>query len=275
MKRISIITLLILGLVLLGGCNCGEGPADGTFPGSETAFPEEETALADEESSTEGRELKNNKSSETVTIKAEHRTAYNHQGSADTGNAQEDQVQPTPVQQQTEYHQGNQTTEYHQEVQTAEHVHDYQLTAHLDPTCTLEGFSTYTCGGCGSSYTDILHASGHSFTEHYITILHEAETEEVWVTDQPEWTEPAEYEYHEVCSECGVWLDNMTDEEANDHLYAHLDEGGSGKSELILIMVKDEVYHPEEGHPETRVISDPWSEEILDYRECTVCGARE
>lgn len=39
--------------------------------------------------------------------------------------------------------------------------HDWQLTDSKEPTCTEDGFETYTCSKCGDSYTNTLKATGH------------------------------------------------------------------------------------------------------------------
>lgn len=45
----------------------------------------------------------------------------------------------------------------------SDHFHDYTNAVSTPPTCTKDGFTTFTCG-CGDSYTDdIVPASGHSF----------------------------------------------------------------------------------------------------------------
>ncbi len=50
---------------------------------------------------------------------------------------------------------------------TAECFHDYKMEI-TEPTCVLEGYSTFTCSLCGDSYTDMyIPATGHSFGEWY------------------------------------------------------------------------------------------------------------
>ena len=45
------------------------------------------------------------------------------------------------------------------------HKHDYKAVV-TAPTCTEDGYTTYTCSGCGDSYVaDKVTASGHSFSE--------------------------------------------------------------------------------------------------------------
>ena len=41
--------------------------------------------------------------------------------------------------------------------------HNYILTDKVDPTCVTDGTRTYTCSGCGDSYTDIDTAPGHEY----------------------------------------------------------------------------------------------------------------
>ena len=52
-----------------------------------------------------------------------------------------------------------------QPIPKADHVHDY-ITEVTAPTCTEEGYTTYTCSKCNASYTDDpVSATGHSYTE--------------------------------------------------------------------------------------------------------------
>lgn len=44
--------------------------------------------------------------------------------------------------------------------------HNYILSDHADPTCTVDGYDTWTCTRCGDSGTDILPAS-HHWEHHY------------------------------------------------------------------------------------------------------------
>ena len=45
------------------------------------------------------------------------------------------------------------------------HVHDYTPQVTTDPTCTAAGVTTYTCAGCGDSYTESLPAAlGHDYS---------------------------------------------------------------------------------------------------------------
>lgn len=43
--------------------------------------------------------------------------------------------------------------------------HSYQETVTTAATCTTDGIKTYTCEGCGDSYTETIFATGHSFRE--------------------------------------------------------------------------------------------------------------
>lgn len=49
--------------------------------------------------------------------------------------------------------------------ETPQIVHTYQLTASADPTCDVDGYKTYTCSGCGDTYTDTIPATGHDWIE--------------------------------------------------------------------------------------------------------------
>ena len=67
-----------------------------------------------------------------------------------------------------------------------DHIHSYELTDSESATCTAAGYNTYTCSGCGDSYTDTIPASGHSYSSNTI---------------QPTCTEEGSVTY--TCSVCG------------------------------------------------------------------------
>ncbi len=47
---------------------------------------------------------------------------------------------------------------------TVDHVHSYTVSETKEPTCTMQGWSTYVCP-CGEEYTETLHTVPHSWTE--------------------------------------------------------------------------------------------------------------
>ena len=78
-----------------------------------------------------------------------------------------------------------------QPVETEEHVHSYaeEIT---EPSCTEDGYTTYTCAECGESYQDnFVPAVGHSWVDGYCENCGEADPDWVEPTE-PEWTEPEE-----------------------------------------------------------------------------------
>lgn len=66
-----------------------------------------------------------------------------------------------------------------------EHTHTYEKTDEQAATCTEDGWITYTCS-CGDSYTDVIPAAGHQFTE---TVVDATCTEAGYI--------------EKVCSVCG------------------------------------------------------------------------
>ena len=72
------------------------------------------------------------------------------------------------------------------------HVHDYVATEVVEPTCTEDGRTTYTCSTCGNTYTEYTDATGHNYEE---TIL-----------EEPSCTENGSASY--TCAVCG---DTYTD----------------------------------------------------------------
>ena len=46
---------------------------------------------------------------------------------------------------------------------TPTHIHSYISEVTKEPTCTRAGIRTYTCDGCGNTYTENIPATGHSW----------------------------------------------------------------------------------------------------------------
>lgn len=46
------------------------------------------------------------------------------------------------------------------------HEHNYIETVTTEPTCETDGEATYTCDSCGDTYTEVIKATGHSFTNY-------------------------------------------------------------------------------------------------------------
>ena len=67
------------------------------------------------------------------------------------------------------------------------HVHSYTSVVTTEPTCTTTGLRTYTCSGCGDSYTEVIPALGHNYTSA--------------VTTEPTCTTTGVRTY--TCSRCG------------------------------------------------------------------------
>ena len=101
----------------------------------------------------------------------------------------------------------------------------------------------------------------------YKVINHPAETEKVWVVDQPATTkEEPVYETHDVtiCNVCGADITNAAYRE--QHLIAHIEagEGGSYHNEWREIQVGTKtVTVPEKGHWEKRIVKPAWTEKKL------------
>lgn len=93
----------------------------------------------------------------------------------------------------------------------------------------------------------------------YNTINHPAETEKVWVVDKEAYTyeEPVyEEQARYICKKCGEDItDNL------DHIF---DCNSSYKVSIIEIQVGTKTVEvPEEGHWETKVIKEAWTEKVL------------
>ena len=71
--------------------------------------------------------------------------------------------QTTPEQTTPEQTTPEETTPEQTTDGATEHTHSYSETGRTDATCTDAGQITYTCSGCGESYTETIPAKGHSF----------------------------------------------------------------------------------------------------------------
>ena len=52
-----------------------------------------------------------------------------------------------------------------QDIKKSEHKHSYQSQITKQPGCTTAGVKTYTCSGCGDSYTETIPAAGHKYAK--------------------------------------------------------------------------------------------------------------
>lgn len=86
-------------------------------------------------------------------------------------------------------------------------MHSYEKVV-TEPTCTEQGFTTYTCKECGKSYVDdYTDALGHDFGE--------------WIVDV-EATCVSEGKQHQTCSRCGE-IQEKTISISDVHVDADLD----------------------------------------------------
>ena len=143
------------------------------------------------------------------------------------------------------------------------HTHDYEAEV-TDPTCTEEGYTTYTCSECGDSYVDdYTDALGHSYEEE--------------VTD-PTCIEEGYTTY--TCSVCGdTYVDDYTD--ALGHSWDEgtiTKEAGCEESGVILYMCTmcGETYEeeiPAVGHSYEAEVTDPTcTEQGYTTYTCSECG---
>ena len=101
----------------------------------------------------------------------------------------------------------------------------------------------------------------------YKTVNHPAETEKVWVIDKEAYTyeEPVyEKQGRTFCNDCGK---DVTDNAVRkEHMIYELEHGGKGSYHDEWIKVKvgtKTVEVPEEGHWETKIIKEAWTEKVL------------
>ena len=72
-------------------------------------------------------------------------------------------TETTPEETTSEQTTPEQTTPEETTPEPTDHTHSYTETGRKDATCTEDGQITYTCSGCGESYTETIPAKGHSF----------------------------------------------------------------------------------------------------------------
>ena len=111
-------------------------------------------------------------------------------------------------------------------------------------------------------------SSGSSKVWHeavYKTVNHPAETKKVWVVDKAAYTyEEPIYEERDrtICNECGA---DIT-ENLIPHMKNHIlnGENGSYRNEWVNVQVGTKTVEvPEEGHWETKVVKEAWTEKVL------------
>ncbi|MCH5296686.1 MAG: hypothetical protein J1E85_03345 [Ruminococcus sp.] len=115
-----------------------------------------------------------------------------------------------------------------------------------------------------SSTTDP-HAGKTWHEAEYEYINHPAETKKVWVVDEESYTyEEDIYEEHTICKGCGAFLDEMLKDERLSHSEAHLLAGeNSGWYRTTIKVGTKTITVPEEGHWETKIVKDAWTEKVL------------
>ena len=96
----------------------------------------------------------------------------------------------------------------------------------------------------------------------YKDVNHPAETKQVWVVDKEAYTyeEPVyEWKYRTICNWCGA---DITDD-VRGHGYNY-PEHGNYHSEKVQVQVGTKtITVPEEGHYETKVVKEAWTEKVL------------
>ncbi len=164
-------------------------------------------------------------------------------------------------------------------------------------TANAPGEATITATAYnGVSVSCTVKVNWHEAVYEYID--HPAETKSVWIIDEPEYAyEENIYEHHSICKGCidkaselagySLWdinnldrcyiclqlginpfIDVMTDEESTAHIKAHLlaDENSGWYTDTVKVGTQT-ITVPEEGHWETVVIKEAWTEKILVREE--------
>lgn len=142
------------------------------------------------------------------------------------------------------------------------HAHSYTSSI-TQPTCTSDGYITYTCSTCGYSYTgDPIPALGHSYTTSTVAATCETGGYTVHTCSRcgaqyqdnetsalgHDWIEHTEskrvrQEAHEICGECGMDLtaNGITGNAISYHMKEHVLAGGSGRTYTAYVDIYEEV----------------------------------
>lgn len=98
----------------------------------------------------------------------------------------------------------------------------------------------------------------------YKDVYHPAVTEQVWVVDQEaSTTEVPVYEtkMRAICNDCGADItDNL------DHIFDEMMNGGKGSYRVAPVEIQvgtETITVPEQGHYETQVVKEAWTEKVL------------
>ena len=104
----------------------------------------------------------------------------------------------------------------------------------------------------------------------YKTVNHPAETKKIWVVDKEAYSyeEPVykTVNYGAICWGCDQVLDGMSMEEIRNHMKAHHangEETGYHSGNRTVQTGTKTVNVPEEGHYETQVVKEAWTEKVL------------
>jgi hypothetical protein len=116
-----------------------------------------------------------------------------------------------------------------------------------------------------SSATSDPHAGKTYHEAVYKTVEHQAETQKVWVVDQEAYSyEEPVYETHTICKGCGAYIDEMSADERTEHSYNHMiNDENSGSYTKNVQVGTNTITVPEEGHYETKVVKEAWTEKVL------------
>ncbi len=141
---------------------------------------------------------------------------------------------------------------------TPAHTHNYEQTATKEATCSEEGVMTYTCSGCGDSYTKPIPKTEHTWNE---TITKPATCTEEGIK-------------HKVCTVCGYEEDETIPIDPDAHDYEEVitkeptcTEDGVAKKVCKNCGAETELYTiPATGHD--------YKEEVTKEPTCTEPGIK-
>ena len=97
--------------------------------------------------------------------------------------------------------------------------HNYEAVVTTAPTCTAAGVKTFTCSGCGDSYTEAVAATGHSYVDGVCSICGDDGVMTIYFQNNWLWSNVSLYFWGSTTASCAEWPGNAMSLFFNDGTY--------------------------------------------------------
>ena len=144
--------------------------------------------------------------------------------------------------------------------QPATHTHNYTSNVTVQPTCVNAGEKTFTCTGCGNSYTESIGTTAHNYVE-TTSVIHHDEQYEAVKREIPG--------YNVIICGCGEEFTN--NDVWNNHCIANIEANGPF---IACAGPYDIEQHPPVTTYDYVKVAEAWNETVTTYR-CSVCGQQK